>query len=181
MKKLYKYFWLLLISSPALGQQQKADSIHPLAEVIVTANKFEEKSRFVAQKVEVISLHNIEQSLSNNTGGLLEQTGKVFVQRSQMGGGSPVLRGFEASRIVLVVDGVRMNNAIYRTGHLQNVITIDDDITEKVEIIYGPASTIYGSDALGGVIHFQTRKPVLNAFKTNLSTRFSSANNELTA
>ncbi|WP_123864592.1 TonB-dependent receptor [Chitinophaga barathri] len=171
---------LLFASAPALGQQQKTDSIHPLAEVIVTANKFEEKSRYVAQKVDVISTHTIGNSLSNNTGGLLEQTGKVFVQRSQMGGGSPVLRGFEASRILLVVDGVRMNNAIYRTGHLQNVITIDDDITEKVEIIYGPASTIYGSDALGGVIHFQTKKPALNALKTTLSTRFSSGNNEIT-
>ncbi len=180
MMKFYGFTWLLLLTAPALAQQQKADSIHPLAEVIVTANKFEEKSRYVAQKVEVIPFHAIENSLSNNTGGLLEQTGKVFVQRSQMGGGSPVLRGFEASRILLVVDGVRMNNAIYRTGHLQNVITIDDDITEKVEIIYGPASTIYGSDALGGVIHFQTKKPALNAFKSTFSTRFNSGSNEFT-
>ncbi len=73
-----------------------------------------------------------------------------------------------------------MNNAIYRTGHLQNVITIDDDITDKVEIIYGPASTIYGSDALGGVIHFRTRDPQFNQTKTNISGRFSSAYNEFT-
>lgn len=156
------------------------DSVHPLTEVIVTANKFEEKSRYVAQKVEVMHAGDIRASLSNNTGGLLEQSGKVFVQRSQLGGGSPVLRGFEASRILLVIDGVRMNNAIYRTGHLQNVITIDDDITDKVEIIYGPASTIYGSDALGGVIHFRTRDPQFGQAKTNVSARYSSAYNELT-
>ncbi|WP_341839340.1 TonB-dependent receptor [Chitinophaga caseinilytica] len=166
----------------AAAQERPAarDSVHPLTEVIVTANKFEEKSRFVAQKVEVMHAPEIRASLSNNTGGLLEQSGKVFVQRSQLGGGSPVLRGFEASRILLVVDGVRMNNAIYRTGHLQNVITIDDDITEKVEIIYGPASTIYGSDALGGVIHFRTKDPQFHRFSTNISARYSSAFEEYT-
>ncbi|SIN90198.1 TonB-dependent receptor plug domain-containing protein [Chitinophaga niabensis] len=175
MKIILSFVITVTITGTALAQQKDT-----LAEVIVTANKFEEKRKYVAAKVEVLQLKDIDQSLSNNTGGLLEQSGKVFVQRSQAGGGSPVLRGFEASRILLVVDGVRMNNAIYRTGHLQNVITIDDDILDKVEIIYGPASTIYGSDALGGIIHFQTRKPLLAAFATTLSTRYSSAYEEYT-
>lgn len=158
----------------------QSDTTYKLQETIVTANKFEEKSNYVAQKVEVMESNVIRQSFANNTAGLLEQSGKVFVQRSQMGGGSPVLRGFEASRILLMVDGVRMNNAIYRTGHLQNVITIDDDILEKTEILFGPTSTIYGSDALGGVIHFQTRKPVFSSgnklqVHSNISGRHSSA------
>jgi hemoglobin/transferrin/lactoferrin receptor protein len=169
----------------SFAQQTTADSGRSLSEVIVTANKFEEKSKYVAQKIEVLQQKDIAQSFTNNTGSLLEQTGKVFVQRSQLGGGSPVLRGFEASRILLMVDGVRMNNAIYRTGHLQNVITIDDDILERVEILYGPASTVYGSDALGGVVHFQTRKPVFSPsdklmVRTNVSTRYSSAYQEYT-
>lgn len=167
------------------GQEDTVATKQQVAEVIVTANKFEEKSKYVAQRVEVLDVTAIANSLSNNTASLLEQGGKVFVQKSQLGGGSPVLRGFEASRILLMVDGVRMNNAIYRTGHLQNAITIDDDILEKVEILYGPASTIYGSDALGGVIHFQTRKPQLSSsgklsVKSNVSTRYSSAFQEYT-
>lgn len=165
------------------AQQDSVTVWQPVTEVIVTANKFEEKSRYVAQKVAVMDSAAISASLSNTTAGLLEQSGKVFVQRSQLGGGSPVLRGFEASRILLVVDGVRMNNAIYRTGHLQNAITIDDDILKKVEILYGPASTLYGSDALGGVIHFQTRQPQLSGsgkpeLKGNTSARYSSAYRE---
>jgi hemoglobin/transferrin/lactoferrin receptor protein len=183
MKKL-----LLLVASIGLAITISAQSTVPtvsVKEVIVTANKFEENSRHVAQKVDVLDSAHIGVSLSNNTGNLLEQSGKVFVQRSQLGGGSPVLRGFEASRILLMVDDVRMNNAIYRTGHLQNVITIDDDILEKVEILYGPASTIYGSDALGGVVHFRTRKPLLSMtnklyVKTNISGRYSSAYQEYT-
>ena len=89
----------------------------------------------------------------------MEKKGNVFIQRSQLGGGSPVIRGFEASRVLIVVDGVRMNNAIYRSGHLQNVISIDNNMLERVEVVEGPGSLIYGSDALGGVMSFFTRKP----------------------
>ena len=73
---------------------------------------------------------------------LLQQSGQVLVQKSQMGGGSPIIRGFEANRILLVVDGVRMNNAIYRSGHLQNAITVDNQFLESTEIIFGPASVM---------------------------------------
>ena len=88
--------------------------------------------------------------------------GGVRIQKSQGGGGSPVIRGFEGNRVLLVIDGVRMNNAIYRSGHLQNAITIDPNTLERTEVIFGPASVGYGSDALGGVVHFYTRTPKIN-------------------
>jgi hemoglobin/transferrin/lactoferrin receptor protein len=120
------------------------------------------------------------------TAEVLQQSGYVAVQKSQQGGGSPVLRGFEANKVLLVVDGVRMNNAIYRGGHLQNVITLDNAIFEKAEILFGPGSVVYGSDALGGVVHFYTKDPVL-ADSTRKSTatgnafvRYATANGEQT-
>ncbi len=131
-----------------------------LDEVVVTsASKFPERRANVALRIGVINRDEIRWQSPPNTASLLENTGAVFVQRSQAGGGSPNLRGFEASRVLLVVDGVRMNNAIYRAGHLQNVITLDANILDRVEILYGPASTLYGSDALGGAILFYTRQP----------------------
>ena len=133
-------------------------------EVLIYSNKFAEKKKNLAQRVDVISKRNIAHINSQNTGDLLINTGNVFVQKSQQGGSSPVLRGFEASRVLLVVDGIRFNNAIYRAGHLQNVITLDQNMLERVEVLYGPASTIYGSDALGGVIHVRTKSP---GFSTN--------------
>lgn len=110
----------------------------------------------------------------------------IFVQKTQMGGGSPVLRGFEANRVLLVVDGVRMNNAVYRSGHLQNSITVDNAMLERTEVIFGPGSLLYGSDALGGVIHFRSKEPKLSFdeapgsynLEGNLYTRYSSANQE---
>ncbi|MEL7120719.1 MAG: TonB-dependent receptor, partial [Bacteroidota bacterium] len=114
---------------------------------------------------------------------VLEDKGMVFVQKSQQGGGSPNLRGFEANRVLLVVDGVRMNNAIYRNGHLQNAITLDPSILKQVDVIFGPGSLLYGSDALGGVVHYQTRDPFSTlkdkTFDLNVSTRYASANQEV--
>lgn len=124
---------------------------------------------------------------AQTTADALELDNKAFVQKSQMGGGSPILRGFEANKVLLVVDGVRMNNLIYRNGHLQNAITIDPAMLEQIEVIYGPGSLIYGSDALGGVIHFRTRDPFIlsdadrgkkHLVKHRAFTRLSTANQE---
>ena len=56
-----------------------------------------------------------------------------------------------------------MNNAIYRSGHLQNAITIDPNAIERVEVVYGSSSVGYGSDALGGVVHYFTKTPRINS------------------
>lgn len=165
--------------------QQDTLSEKTLTEVVVSANKFEEKKKNVNQRIDVITQQTIARSNPQNTGDLLSGTGQVFVQKSQQGGSSPVLRGFEASRVLLVIDGIRMNNAIYRAGHLQNVITVDPNMLERVEVLYGPGSTLYGSDALGGVIHLRTKAPRLSTnnrlFTTGtVFTRGSSANNEKT-
>ena len=110
---------------------------------------------------------------------MLQNSGQVLVQKSQGGGGSPMMRGFEANKLLMVIDGVRLNNAIYRSGHLQNSITIDPSILSKTEVIFGPSSVLYGSDALGGVIHFHTANPKFAdstkwATATNFSTFFNS-------
>lgn len=156
-----------------------------LDEVIIYSNKFAERKKNIVQKIDVITERQIAQSNSQNTGDLLMNTGNVFVQKSQQGGSSPVIRGFEASRVLLVIDGSRMNNAIYRSGHLQNAITVDQNMLERVEVLYGPASTIYGSDALGGVVHFRTKMPKLSLTGKTLFTgsafaRYSTANKEKT-
>ncbi|MBL0355972.1 MAG: TonB-dependent receptor [Chitinophagaceae bacterium] len=156
-----------------------------LDEVVISASNFTERKKNIAQIIDVIGSKKIAQTNAQNTGDLLVNTGKVFVQKSQQGGSSPVLRGFEASRVLLVIDGVRMNNAIYRAGHLQNSITVDQNMLSRVEVLYGPSSTIYGGDALGGAIHLVTKSPALSPtgkLHTTGSTflRYSSVNNEKT-
>ena len=178
---------LLFLNSSSLFAQTKTDSIPTvnLEEAIIYSNKFKENRKNIAQQIDVITARKIAQTNAQNTGDLLINTGTLFVQKSQQGGSSPVIRGFEASRVLLVVDGIRMNNAIYRAGHLQNIITVDQNMLERVEVLYGPTSTLYGSDALGGVVHLRTRQPRLsNSGKlesfTSTLTRLSTINQERT-
>ncbi|MFA5970951.1 MAG: TonB-dependent receptor [Lentimicrobiaceae bacterium] len=154
-----------------------------LQEVVLSANKTEEKYRDLPVRIDIIPARQIQFSNSQTTADLLQQNGTVYIQQSQLGGGSAVLRGMETNRILMVVDGVRMNNAIYRAGHIQNVITIDPNILSRVEVVHGPGSVIYGSDAMGGVMHFYTRNPVLSTngkvfTSGNAMLRYSSAANE---
>lgn len=161
--------------------------------MVISANKSEEKKSDIPQTIEIIKSKEVEFSNPQTSADMLQNTGTVFVQKSQAGGGSPVIRGFEANRVLIVVDGIRMNNAIYRAGHLQDVITVDNMMLDRTEILFGPASVIYGSDALGGVMHFYTKKPELaqkDSFggdtagantKINIGLRYSSANRENTA
>ncbi len=154
-------------------------------EAVIAARKFPWAIQLIANQVSVISAKEIAQANQPNTADLLQNSGQVLVQKSQQGGGSPIMRGFEANKILLVVDGVRMNNAIYRAGHLQNSITINQFSLEKIEIVNGPGSVLYGSDALGGVIHFYTKSPEFSnskkiLVKGNVASRYASTNNEIT-
>jgi hemoglobin/transferrin/lactoferrin receptor protein len=183
----YRYLLPLfsLLSLTAHAQQADTSRQLKLDEFVFSANKFQENKKNVAQSIQVISRKQIEWMMPQTSAVMLEQTGNVFVQKSQLGGGSPVLRGFEASRVLLVIDGVRMNNAIYRAGHLQNAVTVDNNLLDRVEVMYGPASTLYGSDALGGVIVFKTKDPQLSISgkpqtSANAMYRFSSAYDEHT-
>ena len=146
--------------STTQAQIDTAKKVYDLHEVMVySANKFEENIKGISYKIDVIDLKKIELNLPQTTGELLAQSGSVFLQTSQLGGGSPVIRGFEANRVLIVIDGVRLNNTIYRSGHLQNVMTIDPNALERAEVLHGLGSVVYGSDALGGVMAFYTKNP----------------------
>lgn len=137
-------------------------NMEQLSEIVLSISRSTEKKRRLAQQIGIIGKQQIEQQHPENTTALLREVPGVRVQQSQGGGGSPVLRGFEANRVLLVVDGVRMNNAIYRSGHLHNSISIDPLSLSRAEVVFGPSSVGYGSDALGGVIHFYTKTPLIN-------------------
>lgn len=156
-----------------------------LNEIVISANRREQSKLEVPNKIASINANDILFENPQTAADLLESKGGVFIQKSQMGGGSPMIRGFSANRLLLVVDGIRMNNAIYRNGNLHNVISLDASSIQHTEVIFGPSSVMYGSDALGGVIHYQTLSPKLSTSKLykhsrHILTRYSSANFEKT-
>jgi len=178
--KVYSYDEIIAMKNQ-IALSEKAFSFD---EVIVSVNRAEEPMQDIAQPAEIITSKDLAFQNAQNSGDALSNTGNVFVQKSQQGGGSPIIRGFETNKVLIVVDGVRMNNAIYRGGHIQNIITLDNTMMDKIEVVYGPGSVMYGSDALGGVMHFYTKNPILSSdgivVKANAFTRFSTANSEKT-
>lgn len=156
-----------------------------LDEVVVSASRWHQLSKDRPSKIISITSDEVELQNPQTAADLLGTSGKVFVQKSQQGGGSPMIRGFATNRLVYTVDGVRMNTAIFRSGNLQNVINLDPFAMERTEVYFGPNSVIYGSDAIGGVMSFKTLTPQFSYAEDPLVTgkavaRYSSANQERT-
>ncbi|NCO62776.1 MAG: TonB-dependent receptor [Flavobacteriales bacterium] len=161
------------------------DNTQDLNEIVISASNFEQQKRDIPQKILSVNSKSVQFINPQTSADLLGSTGQVYIQKSQYGGGSPMIRGFSTNRLLITVDGVRMNNAIFRGGNLQNVISIDPFSIQNAEVILGSGSIIYGSDAIGGVMSFYTQKPNLSytdslKVTTNAIVRYATASDEKT-
>ena len=163
------------------------DEALSVSEMTVTANRWEQDEVEIPNRITKLNIKDIDLLAPQTSADLLESSGYVFVQKSQLAGGSPQMRGFGTNQVLIVVDGVRMNNAIFRSGNLQNVIALDVNSLESAEVIFGPGAVMYGSDAIGGVMDFSTKAAKLSLdsnktkLKTNIFSRYSTASNEITS
>ena len=130
-----------------------------LNEVVLSVSRNRQNIATLSRRVSVIDRRTTNLDNPRTSAEMLYHGGGIHIQKSQGGGGSPVIRGFEANRVLLVVDGVRMNNAIYRSGHIHNSISIDANSLERTEVIFGPSSVGYGSDAIGGCLLYTSPSP----------------------
>ena len=133
---------------------------HTLDNVEIKDSKliyFKEASVFT--KINSIEIANVQ---SAQTSDLLEKSMGLSIQKSQNGGGSPNLRGMEANRLLIIVDGIALNNTIFRSGHLQNTATINPFFLNSAEVLFGPSAAAYGNGAMGGAIIFTTKRPKKN-------------------
>ncbi len=158
-------------------------SYFSLSEVVVSATRWKQQQKDVPQKISSIGTKDFQLLNPQTAADLIATSGDVYIQKSQQGGGSPMIRGFSSNRLLYAVDGVRMNNAIFRSGNLQNVISLDAFAMENVEVLFGPGAVIYGSDAIGGVMSFNTKTPTLSGdssvlFKGSAALRGATANEE---
>jgi hemoglobin/transferrin/lactoferrin receptor protein len=179
----------LIISYDKIKSAEFAMQLSPaivnIDEVVVSATRWNQKTSEIPLKVISISPRTVSLQNPQTAADMLGISGKVFIQKSQQGGGSPMIRGFATNRLLYSVDEVRMNTAIFRGGNIQNVISLDPFAMEHTEVLFGPGSVIYGSDAIGGVMSFRTLTPQFSlADKPSVTgkaiARYSSANNEKT-
>ncbi|WPP49522.1 TonB-dependent receptor plug domain-containing protein [Catalinimonas niigatensis] len=161
------------------------EKVIQMPEAVIMVNRWEQNKEEIPHQIVSVKPSDIAFQNPQTAADILDKTGQVFVQKSQLGGGSPMIRGFSANSVLIVVDGVRMNNAIFRSGNLQNIINIDPSIIGEAEVVFGPGSVIYGSDALGGVMDFHTRLAQYSTsdkleIEGSAMARYASANQEKT-
>ncbi|RZS99114.1 TonB-dependent receptor [Aquimarina brevivitae] len=182
----HKTFWIRKSKLKKLNYKVFLENDeNALSEVIISVSKWKQEQKDISQKIVSIGSEEIAFNTPQTSADLLQNSGQVFVQKSQLGGGSPMIRGFSTNRLLIAVDGVRMNTAIFRGGNIQNVIAIDPFAIERTEVILGPGSVVYGSDAVGGVMNFYTKQPSFGLndkayLKGSVTTRYASASNEKT-
>jgi hemoglobin/transferrin/lactoferrin receptor protein len=172
--------WDNLVASNFIVALSPSQIVLDLA--IIAASRWKQSPQEIAGKVRQLNQDALTLRSPATTADWLGGSGEVFIQKSQLGGGSPMIRGFSANRLLYAVDGVRMNTAIFRSGNLQNVISLDPFVIQSTEILFGPGSVMYGSDAIGGVMAFETLSPDLKekAITGNVISRFASASSEKT-
>lgn len=178
--KILSYFQL-----KEKGEILLTEDLVSLDALVVSASRNEQTKKEVPIKITAIQPKEVMLHNPQTAADMLALSGDVYIQKSQTGGGSPMIRGFATNRVLLTIDGVRMNTAIFRGGNVQNVISLDPFTIAKTEILFGPGSVMYGSDAIGGVMNFFTLSPTLSdtnkaLLNGSFSTRYASANFEKT-
>lgn len=181
MKKYY--FLLSLIFSINVSAQKEDSSFINLDSAIVTSRSIkilDTKNPFVISSI--TSQQIIEKGARTTPEALMGESG-VFIQKTNHGGGSAFVRGLTGNQTLIVLDGIRLNNAIYRYGPNQYLNTIDMFTVDKIDVLKGVGSVEYGSDAMGGVIQVKTKENAskeLNKISLNNTSKFISSGMEKT-
>jgi outer membrane receptor protein involved in Fe transport len=148
-------------SGPIAGLKQRPAEAEEGRETVVTAGRRAEIVFQNARSVSVVVRRDIDERAVRTTPLALEATPGVFVQQTNYGGGAPVIRGQLGNRLLLLVDGIRLNNSTYRAGPNQFLNTIDPFSIDRIEVLRGLGSVANGSDAIGGTINVVTDTPQL--------------------
>jgi hemoglobin/transferrin/lactoferrin receptor protein len=135
------------------------DDAITMDEITVTATRQSHRRFDVPQDVTVIDQQEITRRTPNVLPDYLRGREGVYVQQTTPGQASPIVRGLMGSEILVLVDGMRLNNAFFRPAPNQYLALVDPNIVQRLEVVRGPGSTLYGSDALGGVINVLTHTP----------------------
>ena len=153
---------LTFLSHPGFAQKPDTTKARfTMKEIVVTATRTPEEVAKAPAAVDVVTAKELEERQPRTTAEALREETGITVQKTNHNGGAPVIRGMMGNQILVMVDGIRLNNAIYRFGPNQYLNTLDPGTISRIEVIRGPGSVYYGSDAMGGVVNVITRDPLL--------------------
>jgi hemoglobin/transferrin/lactoferrin receptor protein len=146
----------------------------PFDEIIVTATRIENLPFEVSKPLNIVSSAQIKERAARTSAEALREETGIFVQKTNHGSGSAIIRGLGSNQILILVDGIRLNNSTYRLGNHQYLTTIDPNSLNQIEVVRGPNSVLYGSDAIGGTINLITQKPAFSSSGAKTDFRFLS-------
>ena len=154
--------------------------------MLVTATRSEQLVTELPYQVDLLGQQQLQRQLPRSLPEALANIPGVMVQKTSNGQGSPFIRGFTGYRTLALIDGVRYNNSVYRDGPSEYFSLIDSQSLDQIELLRGPASTLYGSDAIGGALNLHSQVPSYSNQAANQTyitgaawTRFSSAEDSL--
>lgn len=139
--------------------------------ITVTAQRDERRAWDVPEAVSALEADALARQALRSTPEALAGLTGVFVQKTNHGGGSPFVRGLTGNQVLLMVDGIRLNNSTFRYGPSQYLNTIAAHSIERIEVVRGSGSTLNGSDAIGGVVNVLSRGPRFSGAGTEASGR----------
>ncbi len=148
MYKLNLFFILIFLNVYAFGQNDVMDTVR-IGEIVVTTQRIPQEDFLVPYSISLIDKKEMEHFTKRTTPEMLMNMDGVFVQKTNHGGGSPFIRGLTGNQTLLLIDGIRLNNSVYRYGPNQYLNTIDIFTIDRMEVAKGTGSVQYGSDALG--------------------------------
>ncbi|QEY27202.1 TonB-dependent hemoglobin/transferrin/lactoferrin family receptor [Neisseria zalophi] len=143
---------------------ENANNNTELDTVVVTASRYEQTLDKAAPNVAVISRRTMDSAATHNLDDIMlyEPGVSVTTDNTRRGNGSINIRGIDGNRILMMVDGVRIPES-YAGGGPNNTVSgrdlVETDTLKQVDIVKGPYSALYGSDALGGVVNMSTYSP----------------------
>ena len=152
-------FVLLLGSGSVSAQETEEERQKVLGTTLVTATRSEQAPFEVPFSVEVVGEETIFERQPRTTPQIMAEMPGVSVQETSVAQGSPYIRGFTGFQNVFLIDGIRLNNSVFRAGPNQYWSTVDPLSISRLEVVKGPTSVLYGSDAIGGVVNAITRSP----------------------
>ncbi len=138
-------------------------------EVTITAQRQEDLIIDVPQSITVVSREQLQQTAPRTTPEALMYQAGIWLQKTNHGGGSPIIRGLVGNQVLVLIDGIRLNNSTNRYGPNQYLNTIDPGLVERIEAVRGSGSVLYGSDALGGVVQVLSKTPIFSPTDTQVS------------
>ncbi|HET6558207.1 MAG TPA: TonB-dependent receptor [Prolixibacteraceae bacterium] len=161
----------LLFCGLIVKGQTDTMTVIPLQEVIITSQREAQSPLLIPYSVSSMGRWAMEEYSLRTAPEALTGVNGVFVQKTNHGGGSPFLRGLTGNQTLLVVDGIRLNNSIYRYGPNQYMNTLDPFSVQKMEVAKGTGSVQYGTDAMGGVIQVFTKEPEFQQRETSIHAK----------